>query len=177
MKKTRVLLGKILYNTIGQLFPSSFPLLGKTVGGLTRRLSAKLICEKCGKKTTIENGAKISSKISLGDESGIGYRAVLQGKITIGKYVMMGPDVKMYTINHKTSIIDVPMCKQGTKIEKEIIIEDDVWIGANVIILPGVTIGAGSILGAGSVIRDNIPPKAVVIGNPSKIISYRGGLI
>jgi acetyltransferase-like isoleucine patch superfamily enzyme len=52
-------------------------------------------------------------------------------------------------------------------------IEDDVWIGANVIILPGVTIAEGSIVGAGSVVTKSTEPYSINVGNPSKLIKYR----
>ncbi|MFH2108108.1 MAG: acyltransferase [Chrysiogenia bacterium] len=56
---------------------------------------------------------------------------------------------------------------------RPIIIEDDVWIGTNTIILPGVRIGKGSIIGAGSVLNKNIPPMAIVQGNPAKFIRFK----
>ncbi len=54
-----------------------------------------------------------------------------------------------------------------------IIIEDDVWIGANSVILPGVTIKKGAIIGAGSVVTKDVPQYAIVCGNPAHIIRYR----
>ena len=51
-------------------------------------------------------------------------------------------------------------------------IGDDVWIGAGAIILPGVTIGEGAVVGAGAVVTKDIPPFAIVVGNPAKIIRY-----
>jgi len=54
-----------------------------------------------------------------------------------------------------------------------IIICDDVWVGANSVILPGVTIGEGAIIAAGSVVTKNIPPYAIVVGNPAKILKFR----
>lgn len=55
-------------------------------------------------------------------------------------------------------------------VSKPVIIEDGVWIGANAIILPGVTIGRGSVIGAGSVVTKSVPPMAVAVGNPAKVI-------
>ena len=56
--------------------------------------------------------------------------------------------------------------------EKEIVIEDDVWIGFNSTILKGVTIGKGAIIGANTLILKDVPPYAVVVGNPARIIRY-----
>lgn len=62
---------------------------------------------------------------------------------------------------------------QGMSKEHPVLIEDDVWIGANVIILPGVKISKGSIIGAGSVVTKNVPEYAIVGGNPARVIKYR----
>src|ERR1022692_3366992 len=58
-----------------------------------------------------------------------------------------------------------------------VIIADDVWIGARAIILPGVTVGSGSIIGAGAVVSKDVPPGAVVVGNPARIVRNRFGLM
>lgn len=57
--------------------------------------------------------------------------------------------------------------------DKDIVVEEDVWIGNHVILLSGVRVGRGSEVGAGSVVRCNIPPYAVVIGNPCKVVGFR----
>ena len=63
---------------------------------------------------------------------------------------------------------------QGWNVDKRnIIIEDDVWIGANSVILPGITIEQGAVIGAGSVVTKDVPSYAIVAGNPAKIIKYR----
>ncbi len=54
-----------------------------------------------------------------------------------------------------------------------ITIENDVWIGANAVILKGVKIGNGAIIGAGTIVRDDVPPYAICIGNPGRIVKYR----
>ena len=57
--------------------------------------------------------------------------------------------------------------------DKDVIIEEDVWIAANVTILSGVTVGRGSAIGAGSVVRKNVPPYSIVIGNPAKVVGFK----
>ena len=62
---------------------------------------------------------------------------------------------------------------QRKEYDKEVIVEEDVWIGAHVTILQGVTVGRGSVVGAGSVLRKDTPPYSLVVGNPAKIVGYR----
>ena len=69
------------------------------------------------------------------------------------------------------------MNEQGATQPKKIIIEDDVWLGSRVIVLPGVTIGKGSIIGAGTVLTKSVPPYSIVAGNPGKIVRNRKDII
>ena len=55
----------------------------------------------------------------------------------------------------------------------DVIVEEDVWIGMNVTLLPGVTIGRGAIIGAASVVTKSIPPYAIAVGNPAKVIKFK----
>ncbi|RZK25435.1 MAG: acyltransferase, partial [Flavobacterium sp.] len=97
--------------------------------------------------------------------------------VKIGKYVMMGPNVIIYNSTHNYDKIDKPMIFQGNRHSKPLKIEDDVWIGTRVIILPNVSrIGTGSIIGAGSVVTKNVPDFAIVGGNPAKVLKYRSEL-
>lgn len=57
--------------------------------------------------------------------------------------------------------------------DRDIVVEEDVWLGANVTLLKGVHVGRGSVVGAGSVVRNDIPPYAVVTGNPAKIVGFK----
>ena len=64
-------------------------------------------------------------------------------------------------------------CKVIINLDEVIEIGDDVWIGHNALFLSGVKVGQGAIIGAGSVVRENVAPYAIVIGNPAKVIKYR----
>ena len=86
---------------------------------------------------------------------------------------MMGPEVQIYTRNHIFDRLDIPMIKQGLSEPKPVIIEDDVWIGARVVILPVVRIGTGSVIGACSVITKDVPPFAIAAGNPATVKKNR----
>lgn len=138
-----------------------------------RAFWGKLFLSECGKCVNIQKNTSFSHSCKLGDYSGIGAGSNLFGTVIIGKYVMMGRNCTIHTQNHEFSRIDMPMCQQGPREAKPVIIKDDVWIGDNVTILPGVTIGNGTILGASAVVTKDVPDYAIVGGNPAKILKYR----
>lgn len=88
-----------------------------------------------------------------------------QGGICIGDNVLIGHNAVLATINH-----DTDPRHRGNMTLKPIVIEDDVWIGANVTVLQGVTIGRGAIVAAGSVVTKNVDPYTIVGGVPAKFI-------
>lgn len=113
--------------------------------------------------------------ISIGDNVFLGTDNFFQGAggITIGNDVQLGPGVKIWSMNHKYQDIDILIRSQGYDL-KAVHIGDDVWIGANVIILPGAKIGNGCVIAAGSVVTDKtIPEYTVVAGNPCRKIGTR----
>lgn len=138
-----------------------------------RAAFARLYMDKCGKNIDVEKKTRFSHRLCLGNHSGIGMGARLYGPITIGDDVMMGPECWIYTQNHATADITVPMREQGPQPERPVVIGNDVWIGGRVTILPGVHIGNGVIIGAGTVITKDIPDFAVVGGNPARILKMR----
>lgn len=170
--KAKRFFGKLLYNFIGKHMPLSD---GRMSFGSKkmRAFCGKLILDHCGKNVNIEKGAQFSAEVSLGDNSGIGVNAIISSYVTIGNDVMMGPYCMMFTTNHGIDDLSVPMWKQPSTEPKPIIIEDDVWIGARVIILPGVQVGKGSVIGAGSVVTHNVEPYSIVAGNPARLIRKR----
>lgn len=135
----------------------------------------KNIFKQCGKNVNVEKGAYIANgrNISVGDNSGLGVNCKIQQNVMIGNDVMMGEDVIILTNSHKFDDCNVPMRLQGFKEIKGVVIEDDVWIGVRVIILPGVRIGKGSIIGAGSVVTKDVKNYSIVGGVPAKLIRYR----
>lgn len=173
MRKIKVFLGKIIYVIFAVWLPPSYtPIFGAYARWL-RKICGKLILRKCGKRVNIERNASFSSHVTLGDYSGIGLYASLSGTVSIGSHVMMGPHCTVYTRNHAFDRTDIPMCEQGFYEEKPVVIDDDVWIGGHVIILPGVHIGKGAIVGAGAVVTKDVPEFAIVGGSPAKVIKYR----
>lgn len=98
--------------------------------------------------------------------------ASVSGSIKIGNDCLIGPNVVMRTAGHRYDIENKLIRDQG-HISLDIFIEDDVWIGANAVILGGVHIGRGAIVGAGAVVTKDVPSYAVSVGVPAKIIKYR----
>ena len=131
--------------------------------------------QDCGKNINLEQKANFGTgeNISIGDNSGLGLRSYVRGPLTIGKNVMMGPEVIILTNSHRFDSLEKPMIQQGSLPLKKVTISDDVWIGTRAIILPGVTIGKGVIVGAGAVVTKDVPDYAIVAGNPAKIIRSR----
>ena len=89
------------------------------------------------------------------------------GKVTIGKNVMIAPNVSIYTAGHP---VHPDSRNSGYEYGIPITIGDNVWIGGSVVILPGVTIGNNAVIGAGSVVTKDIPDNAIAAGNPCKVI-------
>ena len=116
-----------------------------------------------------------SGKIFIGDNVHIGeYSIVASSKeIVIKDDVTIGPHTVVVDLDHVYAKIEEPINKQGFHCEK-IVVEEDVWIGANCSILKGVTIGKGSVVGAGSVVTHDIAPYSVVVGVPARLIKKRG---
>jgi acetyltransferase-like isoleucine patch superfamily enzyme len=94
------------------------------------------------------------------------------GGVRIGNYVLLGPYTFITTANHKYSDPNLPVRFQGHEY-KEVIIEDDVWVGAHVKILPGTHIGRGAIIVAGSVVSGKVQPMSVMAGFPARKIGMR----
>lgn len=94
------------------------------------------------------------------------------GSITIGAQTAVGPGTVIRAANHRFSSMRIPIMQQGHT-PGSIIIDDDVWLGANCVITPNVRIGKGAIVGAGAVVTHDVPPYAIVGGVPAKIIGMR----
>lgn len=105
----------------------------------------------------------------IGEETFLNHNAYLMdgAPITIGKHCFIGPNCGMYTANHP---LVAEERNQGLEQARPITIGDNVWIGADVTILPGVTIGEGSVIGAKSVVTKDIPPNVIALGNPCRVL-------
>ena len=134
-----------------------------------RRYFARKIVVRLGKEVNVERGARFDAGLSIGNNSGIGINCELYGPITIGNDVMMGPEVVIYTQNHKHETGDV-FWKQGFEEKKPVIIGDNVWIGRRVMIMPGCTIGDNSVIAAGAVVTSSFENNVILGGVPAKVI-------
>lgn len=140
-----------------------------------KRIFIIKLFKRHGKNVKISRNSYFSYKnILLGDDVYIGPNAMflsLIAEIIIGNKVMFGPNVTIITGDHRYDKQDVYMYDISNDEKKEendqdVIIEDDVWVGAGVIILKGVKIGKGSVIGAGSIVTKDIPPYTVFVGSP-----------
>lgn len=94
-----------------------------------------------------------------------------EGGLEIGNNAHLSRNLTIYTGNHNYKGDLLPY--DSTYIFKPVLIEDNVWIGMNVSILPGITIGEGAIIGMGAVVTKDVPKLAIVGGNPAKVLKFR----
>lgn len=95
-----------------------------------------------------------------------------RARIVLGDNVLMGPGAKIFSSNHSQTL-GTPMNVQPHQ-EQDVIVGNDVWIGANAVILAGVRIGEGSVVAAGAVVTKDVPPYSIVGGVPARILKARG---
>ena len=119
-----------------------------------------------GERITLGRGVHVGERCYLwaGDSS---------GRIRIGDDVLLAPEVFLTASNYGTvagrRVMDQP------KREADVVIGDDVWLGTRVVVLPGVTVGDGAIVGAGSVVTKDVPPNAIAVGVPARVVAWRDG--
>ncbi len=97
--------------------------------------------------------------------------ASANSRIILGDNLLMGPGAKMFSSNHRTDL-GIPMNLQPWE-ERDILVGNDVWIGANAVILAGVAVGDRAIVAAGAVVTRDVPPNTIVGGVPARIIGHR----
>ena len=119
----------------------------------------------------VRNRTKYLSTID--DYTSINRNTVIRGYFRIGKNCAIAPNCSIIGINHGFSDLATPIKKQPLTSKGGITIEDDVWIGANCVILDGVVIGKGCVIGAGSVVTKSIPAYSIAFGNPCKVFKSR----
>lgn len=154
---------------------SAFQAIGESVdfGPLTSIRRPENI--RLGDHVSFIHGAFVNpgaTWIEIGSHTHFAPYCILYGPLTIGSRVAVAAHVVFASIGHGHDRIDQPMVDQPVT-RQEIVIEDDVWIGANAVILGGVRVGAHSIVGAGAVVTRDVEPYSVVGGVPARLIRRR----
>lgn len=146
------------------------------VGIALRMVLYKIFLKKSGKGLRIAEMVtiKFPEHIVVGDNVSFNEYDWIDGngEIFIGNYVSIGPRVTIVSFEHGIKDMNIPIKCQPKELGK-IIIEDNVWIGAGVIITSNVTIGTGSVIGAGAVVIKDVEPYSVVGGVPARVIKRR----
>lgn len=122
------------------------------------------VIEACGGKIIIGKNTTIGDHCSL----------IGRGGIEIGQDVLFASGCRIVASQHTFNEPFVPIAVQPS-ISEGIVIGNGAWLGANVVVLDGVAIGDGAIIGAGAVITRSVPPYAIVVGVPGRIIKMRPG--
>lgn len=131
----------------------------------------------------IYGDAYVDSNCEIGNYTYISSGSKIYSNTKIGNFCSIGPNVTIAAGDHPLDqftthpiLYDTAWNKKianSSSINKETVIESDVWIGCNAFIKSGIKIGVGAVIGASSVVTHDVPPYAIVAGNPARIIRYR----
>ena len=127
---------------------------------------------KIGRNSFVAAGAYITGSVVMGDNCSINPYVTIRGKFRCGHGVRIGAYTCIVGFNHGFDRLDMPIYEQPQSF-KGIELGDDIWVGAQVMIVDGITVGSHAILAGGAVITKNVPDYAIVGGNPAKIIRMR----
>ncbi|APV45149.1 transferase hexapeptide repeat containing protein [Dehalogenimonas formicexedens] len=145
-------------------------------GSIIRKSYYKNSFKQLGNGGRFDEGVIIygAHGIACGDNVFIGRNTIINGAggLKLGNNILIGPGCYIWTINHDYSVVNI--VSEPKYIAKPVVIGNEVWIGANVKIIPGVSIGARSVIGMGSVVTKDVPAGAVVAGNPAQVVKNVG---
>ena len=125
-----------------------------------------------GDYSVVESFACINNAVGdviIGDHTRIGLHNTIIGPVTIGSHVNLAQGITITARNHNFDNPEMRIDEQGVS-TTPVILGDDIWIGANAVVLPGVSIGNHSVVAAGAVVTKDVPPHSLVAGVPAKII-------
>lgn len=125
-----------------------------------------------GDYSVVESFSCINNAVGdviIGDHTRVGLHNTVIGPVTIGNHVNLAQGITVAALNHNFAEKDLRIDEQGVS-TNPVTIGDDIWIGANAVILPGVTIGNHSVVAAGAVVTKDVPPHTLVAGVPAKKI-------
>lgn len=160
-----------------KLFKAIPFLLNRIAGFFIKKQMAK-----CGKNVYVcplESDLKGLNNMVVGNNVSIPRGAVFystEAQLIIKDNVIFGPRPTIITGDHRIDVVGKTIFESHEKIpdnDRDVIIEEDVWTGANIVILKGVTVGRGAVIAAGAVINKSVPPYAIVGGIPAKVLKYR----
>ncbi|RYE29894.1 MAG: acyltransferase [Sphingobacteriales bacterium] len=112
--------------------------------------------------------------MKIGNYCEVNENVYIQSAI-IGDHVLIAPNVALLSVTHNYDDLELPILEQGFTEPRPVIIEDKVWIGRNVIVMPGIKLGKGCIVGAGAVVTKDVDPFTIVGGIPAKMLKFRPG--
>ena len=125
-----------------------------------------------GDYSVVESFACINNAVGdviIGDHTRIGLHNTIIGPVTIGSHVNLAQGITITALNHNFDDSEKRIDQQGIS-TKEVVLEEDIWVGANAVILPGVTIGKHAVVAAGAIVTKDVPPHSLVAGVPAKVI-------
>ncbi len=130
-----------------------------------------------GRNILIQEGVRFlnAHQLKVGDDCALGYDNFLQaaGGITLGNGVVLGPGVKIWSVNHSFQDLDIPIPQQES-VKEEVVIGDGCWLAANVFVMPGVRLPEGCVVSAGSIVaKKDYPPYSILAGSPIRVIGSR----
>lgn len=127
---------------------------------------------RLGRRSVVESFCCINNAVgdvTIGDDTRIGIHCTVIGPVSIGHHVNLAQGCVVTALNHNFADTGKRIDQQGIT-TRRVMIGDDVWIGANAVVLPGVTIGCHAVVAAGAVVTKDVPDHCVVGGIPAKII-------
>lgn len=144
----------------------------KTIKRMVYTIEVRFTAQKVGYGLRVNGKTKVTSKTTMGNNVNFNGMSILGGgEISIGNNFHSGPECMMITSFHNYEGNEIPY--DNTMIDKNIIIDDNVWLGSRVIILGGVHIHEGAIIQAGSTVVWDIPPYGIAGGHPAKVFKQR----
>ena len=127
---------------------------------------------KLGDYSVIESFACINNAVGdviIGDHTRVGLHNTIIGPVTIGCHVNLAQGITVSALNHNFADSEKRIDEQGVS-TSPVVVEDDVWIGANAVVLPGVRVGTHSVVAAGAIVTKDVPPHSIVAGVPAIVI-------
>lgn len=145
---------------------------GVSIGRTTRMDVLPFQDFNIGKGSTIEDFATVNNgvgAVKIGERTLVGIGNVIIGPVELGDNIITAQNIVMSGLNHNYENVKIPIVDQDVS-TSPIVVENDCWIGANVVLTAGVRIGKHTVIAAGAVVTKDIPAYSVAVGNPARVI-------